>query len=300
MHSLCSRLLGITLGFALALGLTLAAEPPAGEAVTVIDPAGKEIKLTGVKFTTGVRRLSWLGEASAPTEDGKKGPWALEIREPNSTTYQKGVITLVPLPSVENMKYDYDKFTASVAVKGLKDPLVGTCKYKGFCFLNLEGDVGGVKAKLSGGELKKGFKSLEFPAAKPLPPRAAESLQWSVQLEGAKPEDAPLVVKNLKPYYQLAGSVEQLADSLPVRKGEPIIFSDAKKAPNFKRLEVLAVDPNKKALVLEVDSGERTAVVLTGEIDKKPATLAGFIGEVDAGWKYFPLHTIHDLKPDMK
>ena len=282
-----------------------AADPvPVAEVVTVVDGDDKELKLAGVKYTLGVRRLGWLGEVSATTEDGKKGPWAFELREPNSTTFQKGVITLVPLPSIESVKYDYTKMTATVAVKDLKEPVVGTTEYRGFSFLGLEGDVGGVKAKLTGGEIPKlkkgpktGFKSATFPAAKPLPARNANAPVWAIRLENAKPDDPPHTVRNLKALYQLAGGIEQLAESLPVRKGDPVSFGTTEKPATIKKFEVVAVDPNKKTVVLDLDSGDRTAVVPTGELDKKPATLLGLVGEVDAGWKLFPLHTIREAVP---
>lgn len=285
-----------------ALALTAADAPP--EIVTIVDGDDKEIKLGGVKYTLGVRRLAWLGDASAATDDGKKGPWAFEIREPDSTLYQKGVITLVPMASIEGVKYDYTNFTAAIAVKGLKDPVMGTTKYKGFCFLGVEGEAGGVKAKLTGGELSKaktgprtGFKSIAFPQAKPLPPRAANAPGWAITLEDAKPADRPHIVRNLKALYQFSGGVEQISDLLPARKGEPVVLGTGDKPSPYKKIEVIAVDPTNRTLVLELDSGERTVVIPTGELDKKPATLVGFLGEVDAGWKLFPLHAIGEMTP---
>ena len=43
------------------------------------------------------------------TDDAKKGPLALEFREPNSTTLVKGVITLVPVASIESLVFDHAK-----------------------------------------------------------------------------------------------------------------------------------------------------------------------------------------------
>ena len=34
--------------------------------------------------------------------------------------------------------------------------------------------------------------------------------------------------------------------------------------------------------------------------DKKAGTLVGFLGEVDAGWKLFPLHTIKVITPSKR
>src|SRR5206468_3110403 len=76
-------------------------EPKAtGPAATITDTTGKDIALTAVRFTTGVRRLGWLGGP-------KDAQLALEVREPNSTTYQKGVLTLIPVASVEAVRYEY-------------------------------------------------------------------------------------------------------------------------------------------------------------------------------------------------
>src|SRR5688572_6406347 len=92
---------GVLLAAASAFCARLAAadDPPAGSAV-VTDGAGKEVKLTGVKVTAGVRRLAWLADPKGTADAEKKGPLALEVREPDSTGYQKGVVTLVPLTSV--------------------------------------------------------------------------------------------------------------------------------------------------------------------------------------------------------
>lgn len=299
MHAIAPRWAWAVSFLALTAALVVAADPPAAEEIAIIDSAGKEIKLSNVKYTQGLRRLAWLGDPSATTDDGKKGPLAFEIREPNSTDLVKGIVTLVPLSSIEAVKYDYTKLTVETSIKGFDKPLVGTCKYKGFCVLGLDGEAGGVKAKFSGGTIKTGIKSVAFPNAKPLPARG-ESTAWTLKIEGAKPDESLMTVWNLKALYQLAGGVEQMTDALPVRKGEPIAFGGGGKPAGFKKLEVVAVDPNKKMVVVELDDGARTALVLAGEIDKKPAVLVGLVGEVDAGWKLFPLHTIAEVKPEGK
>src|SRR5687767_13131424 len=103
-------------------------EPAAGEAI-VTDVDGKEHKLTGLKFTTGTRRLAWLADPEGTTDDEKKGPLAVEVREPHSTTFTKGIITFVPVASLESAKYDYEKQVATLSVKGLKEPLTGTLEF---------------------------------------------------------------------------------------------------------------------------------------------------------------------------
>ena len=67
-----------------------------------------------------------------------------------------------------------------------------------------------------------------------------------------------------------------------------------------KRFEVLATDPNTKMATAEVDTTTATdqliVIPLVQEVDMKIGTLVGFIGEVDVGWKLFPLHTIKLIK----
>ena len=105
-----------------------------------------------------------------------------------------------------------------------------------------------------------------------------------------------LTVRTLKALYQFPGGSEQLADVLPVRKGDPLSLA----AP-FKRLEMLAVDNtvHRAAAELEPADGPARLVVfpLTKEQDKRTGTLVGLLGEVDAGWKLFPLHTIKEIRP---
>jgi hypothetical protein len=276
-------LVGAILLGGLAVVCARAADPPPGEAV-VVDSAGEEIKLTKVKFTTGTRKLGWMPEKTV----------ALEVREPNSTTWSKGVVTLVPLASVESVTYEPGK--ATITVKGLSAPLIGSTEYKGFTVIGFEGDSGGVVGKFAGGVAKSGIKSVTFPGAKPLPERKPGGLAWSVTVDQPKAGNPALAVRELKVLYALPGGVEQLADALPVRKGDPLNLDDS-----LKRLEVLAVDPNTHMAAAEVqtaDGPERTVVIpLTREQDKKTGTLVGLLGEVDAGWKLFPLHTIKTLSP---
>ncbi|HSQ55879.1 MAG TPA: hypothetical protein VLM40_09035, partial [Gemmata sp.] len=115
---------------AIAGSLTRAGDdPPRPDVVVLTGADGKETRLTDSKLTTGTRRLRWLADPKASTADAKLGPLAMEVREPNSTTLAKGVITLVPIASIESVTYDYDKLSASVRVKGIKDPLLGTLQY---------------------------------------------------------------------------------------------------------------------------------------------------------------------------
>ncbi len=266
-----------------------AGQPPkdAGPAATVTDAAGKEVALTGVRFTSGVRRLGWLGGP-------KDAPLAMELREHDSTTFQKGVTTLIPLTTVEAVRYDYPKLTLTVAVKGLPAPLDGSLQFKGINTCALEGSAGGVTGNFAGGA-KDGFRAVVFPGAAPLPARPAGAA-WAVKVEQPKAMNPTLAVRNLKVLYA-AGATEWLADDLPLRKGSPLKLD----AAAVKKLELLAVDANTQTAAAELtpaDGPERlVAFPLTRERDGKTGQLVGLLGEVDAGWRLFPLHTVRTIGP---
>jgi hypothetical protein len=263
-----------------------AAQP--APAAVLTDSAGKEIALSGARFTAGVRKLAWLG-------DPKAAPLALEVREPHSTTYQKGVVTLIPVGAVEAVRYDYAKLTMTVAVKGLPAPVEGTLQFKGINTCGLEGAAGGVLGKFAGGVPKDGFKAVVFPAATPLPPRPAGA-DWDVQIDQPKAMHPKLRVRNLKALYA-AGAAEWLADDLPTRKGSPLKL-DPKGLAKF---EVVAVDPNTQTAVAEVTpAGGAAGLVafpLAREHAGKTGVLVGLLGEAEAGWRLFPLHTVKLAAP---
>jgi len=286
------RWMGFAVAIACAAGLR--ADEVADAPIVLVDSAGKEHKLANVKLTTGTRRLAFLAEPKGTTEDAKKGALALEIREPNSTTFQKGVVTLIPVSCVESVKYDYEKLSLTVAVKG-QDPVPGTLLFRGINVISLEAKDGDAATKFIGGSTKDGFKSIAWPNAQPLPSRAVGTA-WSVQIVQPAAKDPTLAVRNLKALYAFPNGAEQLADALPVRKGETLTL-DTK----VKKLEIIAVDPNTQMAAMELTvegSPERLiAVPLTQDFGNRTGTLTGFLGEVDAGWKFFPLHAIKVLKP---
>lgn len=274
-------------GLVLVTAWAVAADPP-GPAATLTDAAGKEIALSAARFTSGVRKLGWLGDA-------KTAPLALEVREPHSTTYQKGVVTLIPVASVEAVRYDYAKQTMAVAVKGLPAPVEGTLQFKGINTFGVEGSAGGVVGKFAGGVAKDGFKAITFSAAKAPPVREAGPA-WRLTIDHPKAMHPTLTVRRLKALYA-AGATEWLTDDLPTRKGAPLKLD----AGAVKQLEVLAVDTNTQTAAAELtppDGPPRlVAVPLTREHGGKTGTLVGLLGEVDAGWKLFPLHAVKLAAP---
>jgi len=140
---------------------------PAGESpLVIVDAGGKDVKLKTWRLTTGVRRLPI----------GDKGPPYLEFRDEHSTTYQAGILTLVPITSLRRLDYDYEKktVTAVVGTAGKDTTLTGTTRYTGINRLTIEGDadlgeLGFASVKFQGGNPKGGIRGVRFPMPEPLP-----------------------------------------------------------------------------------------------------------------------------------
>jgi hypothetical protein len=286
-------------GLVLAVGmgaLVRAADAPTE--ATVTDAENKEVKVTGLKFGAGTHRLAWLADPAGTTEDAKKGPLALELREPHSTSLAKGIITYVPVGSIESIKYDYEKQVATVAVKGVPEPLAGTLQYKGINVLAFSGTADAKDTKFSGGAPGKGnIKTVAFHGAQPVSPKKGANY-WQVQIDQPKAMDPTLKASNFRFLYQYAGGVEVLSESAAVRKGDPLKLDDT-----VKQLTVVAVDQNTHVAVVEAligDTEKLLVLPLEAEKDGKKGTLVGLVGEVDAGWKMFPLHTIKTMQRPKK
>jgi hypothetical protein len=286
----CGMMLILMAGF---VGTAALADDPSPDgSVTVTSVEGKETKVTGLKFATGTHRLAWLADPNGSTEDAKKGPLALEVREPQSTTFTKGVVTYVQFSHLESIKYDYDNKVVNLSVKGLKEPLKGTLQFKGFNSLTFSGTADDKNATFSAGVLGKStVKAVTFSGAKALPEAKKTGTTWAIQISQPAEKDPTLTVRNLKVLYHYTGGLEKLEDGIPVRKGALLPLNGT-----VKRFEILATDPNTNMAAAEVETTsapERVIIVpLIQELDKKIGTLIGFVGEVDAGWKLFPLHTI--------
>ena len=304
MRRLC---IGLILALAAGLSGLFARggeEPAAGEAV-VIDVDGKEHQISSVKFTTGTRRLAWLADPKGSTEESKKGPLALEVRESTSAMpLAQGIVTLIPVGSLESVKYDFEKELVTLGVKGLSHPLTGALFYPRVNVLGLSGSSDGKAASFTGGVRgKTSVKSATFGGAQPVA-KSKGGATWKIQIVKTRKDepvvdDPTLIARNLKVLVSFPGGIEQLVDGIPIRKGAPIPF-DA----SLKRFELLANDFNTNFAAAEVEAGgapERViAIPLTIEQDKKTGTLVGILGEVDAGWKLFPLHTIRTIRPSMR
>lgn len=270
---------------------------PGGD-VVVTDIDGKETRLTAAKLTpAGTRRMGWLADPKGTTPDEKLGPLAIEVREVESTTLKLGVLTFIPAASLETAKYDYEKRTATLSLKGAKEPVIGTLQFTKLNVLGISGTVDGKATTFSAGVPgKAAVKSITFPDAKALPaPKAG--ITWAVQITQKEPLNPTLKVRNLKALYHFTDGSESLSD-LPVRKGPSLPFDD-----KLTRFEILANDPNTNFATAEVEVGgmEKVIVIpLTMEKDKRTGTLTGLLGEEDTGYKLFPLHTIKVVKPFVK
>jgi len=273
------------------IALSRAADP-VSEVVTVTDADGKTVKLAKPKFTTGVKRLSWLNSAKSAD-----GPLAFEVREADSTNYAKGVVTLIPLSTLEAVTYDTGKQSVAVAVAGLKAPLSGTTQFKGMNTLGVEGDGG----KFVGGVPKTGVKSIAFEGAKPLAERP-KGINWLITIDQPKSNNPKLKVANLKALASLPGGREVLLDSLPTWHGPPIKFAPAD--VRFEPIEILGVDPVRGVTFGWVISNPAESkahspfVPFSVPIEKQKGTLLGLLGEVPGGWKFFPWHTVAKIERD--
>jgi hypothetical protein len=298
------------LGLAL-IGLTLAAVAlPAGDKkpaptekkvdppLVILDAKGKEVKLVTWDLAAGTRRL--------PPADGKEppplrgGPQYLEFREEKSTTYEAGILTLVPVKSLRRIDYDYDRkaVTAVVAVAGGKDEkIAGTTKYKGINRLTIEGDadlgdLGFASVKFLGGNPMGGVTGLRFPNPQPAP----EVKGPTAVVVGQDKEKTHHNVVDVTALYQRADGGSQFVPALHFKKTVRIELA---KIAALRHIE--AEDKKQTSYDFDVtleDGAKHTLTLLTKvELEGgKPATLVGLIGRVPVGYKLFPAHTVAELR----
>jgi hypothetical protein len=194
--------------------------------------------------------------------------------------------------------FNHAKQEVTLSVKGLQQRLVGILGYQRVNLLGVSGLENGKVASFTGGTSgKSAIKSMAFGGAQP-PPKSKAHTTWNVQIVQPKANNPIVIVRNLKVLTAHSDGAEKLTDALPIRKGEPIPF-DAK----LKRLEILAHDQVTDVVAAEVEAGglERTIIIPhILEQDGKPGTVVGLLGEVEAGWKLFPLHTVKVIKPSKR
>jgi hypothetical protein len=288
-----------------AAWLTVRADEPKPEgagALVVVDAAGKEQKVTGSKFSLGTRRLTWLAPPAGLEKPAvpatPAGPEALEFRDDDSTLFEDGILTLIPLDRLRSLEWDNDKeeVTAHVAVGPKADDdatLTGPTGYKGINKIVLEaevnkGDMGVAEFKYLGG-LPHGIRGLKFPSAKA--PEATPTGRPAVITTVYKDKKTTHKVADLQPLYRTAGG-EQLSPVLwfkktlkvDVTKIQKIVVNDSEDEPAWT--------------VTDKDGEQTLTPLLKPMIDGKPAELEGLLGRIPAGYKLFPAHTISEVELD--
>lgn len=268
----------LAIAFIVVLPVRLAADGP-----SLVDAAGREIMLKNGKFSAGTHKLSWLNRD------------ALAFRETNSTGFKDGVMTFIPLDRLESLTYDSEKQIVRAKIAGSEVALEGSTRYAGINQIAIDAEIdkgtaGIVEVKYRGGVAKGGIKSVRFPAAKPAPAPAGDKL-WVVVVDGKKRE-APQAVHNLKALYRLDKEIESPLTWVMFRKTFKVEFADVKR---------LTVSESNEARAFECDvslkdgSEQTLTLSTTVTVDGRNATLVGLIGEVPAGYKLFPLHTVGEV-----
>lgn len=285
----------------------------------VVDSAGKEQKLKTWRFTSGVRRLSWLVPAPAepePDKDGKApkarprpmpvGPEALEFREENSTPFVEGIQTLIPLDRLRTLEYDAEKdiVTARVAASAKPDDdavLTGLTKYQRVNKLAVDaevdkGDLGVAEVRYLGG-VARGVRAVRFPS-----PKATEMPAGRpVVITTAGKDKSTHKVADLQALYRLPSGHERL---LPLLMFKKTLKLDLAK---IKKITTGGADDEEGAWQVQLkDGGDETLSLLRViPLDGKETQLAGLLGRVPAGYKLFPVHTLAEVlfdatEPDAK
>lgn len=277
-----------------------AQDQPVGpvEAV-VVDMEGKETALHQLSWSGNVRRLAWLADPQAADEDSRLGPLALEIREPNSTTLTQGVLTLVPVRHIAAIEFDYERLFVTYRIQGLQQTLTGTLQFRGINTFTLSGrTASGERRSFVGGQRGGKVSTIRratFPQSQAVN-RPREGSQWNVQILQPSANDPVVPVRQLRPLFAFPAGRERLLASLPLRKAEPLLFGT-----QLLRFELLTHDPNTRFAAAEVTligQGERLIVIpLTLPEEGQTGQLLGLLGEIDAGWKLFPLHTVRVITP---
>jgi hypothetical protein len=307
-------LLGVAFAGLITLWATAADEPAKteGQELVVIDNGGKEHKLKNWKFAKGTRRLTWLAPAvkdadpkdkSDPKAKPPVGPEALVFRDDNSTNFEEGILTLVPLERLRSLEYDNMKETVKLtAATGPKDEdtatLTGSTHFDMVNKIVIEaevdkGDLGIAEVKFLGG-VAKGINALKFPASTKIEAQPESRMATITVKAGNKGQKITLEIRDLQPMYRTANG-----DTL-----SPLLF--------FKKTIKIDVAKIAKITVTKLDEdtawgltmkagGEESLSLLTNPmLDGKPALLEGFLGRVPAGYKLFPLHMIEEVQFDEK
>lgn len=261
----------------------------AGDAM-LVDAAGKEVVLKNWSFAAGSVKPAWFGKD------------ALAFREINSTTYKEGVMTYIPLDRLESLTYDGEKQIVRAKVAGVEAPLEGTTRYQGINQIVLaaeidKGEAGTVELKYRGGPGKGGIKSVKFADAKPAEAPKGERIY--VAISDGKKAEAAQAVHNLQALYRIEKATEKQLPTLMFKKTFKVDLGQVQKMTVHE-----SADKDFECDVTQKDGSTQTLTLLMSmPVDGKPAALEGFVAEVPAGFKLFPIHTIGEInreepKPD--
>ena len=281
------------------------ADKPKSHSQLIVPPASGDgkTKLDDWRFTTGTRPFSITGDVPMKAKGGAAGSEYLEFREEKSTTYQNGILTLIPVESIRTMDFDRDKKAVSVIVATAgdgADTLIGSTKFLGINRFTIEGEsildgLGAASVKFHGGA-DKGPRSFAFANAKPV----AEAKGPVVDVIAT--DKVKHSIRELQPLYVVDGAHR----ALPYLMFKKTVKIDMDRIASLR--SVTSDDKKGGSIDYEVtlrDGAKHTLILLTKiELDKgKTATLEGLVGRVPAGYKLFPLHTIQEVqfmrKPDV-
>lgn len=257
----------------------------------LIDAGGKDVVLTKWKIVFGTQKLAWLPDKIE----------AFVMREVGSTTFKEGVQTFIPLSQIEAIRYEYDKETVNVQVAGVEKPLQGTIKFKDINTIVLtaeidQGKSGVADVRYTGGLIKGGFKEVKFPGAKTptAPPVKGDLFSFQIVPETKGKTGVVMSALNIRGLYRFGDGSEKLLPWLMFKKTLKIDLND------IQRMQVMSYSVKDKTAECEVIKKDDSPLMLTllGSvlIDDKPATLIGLLGQVEAGWKLFPIHTFTEFQ----
>ena len=268
----------------------------------VVPPTGgKEVKLVDWRFLLGTRRFALLDEPPInPKTKMPTGPEYLEFREDKSTTFQNGILTLVPIASLRKIDYDREKKTVTVvAVKAgdKEETLTGTTKFIGINKITIEADailegLGAASVKFQGGVDKDlGLRNITFPPAEA--PPAVKGAAWSIV--AADKEKTKHVAHDLQPLYFIDGGYRVL----PYVSFKTTVKIDMDKIAALRFIP--SHDKKKISYDYEVTlkDGVKHMLTMLTKIElekKKTASFEGLLGRVPVGYKLFPSHTIQELR----
>jgi hypothetical protein len=274
---------------------------PAEHAWEVIYDSQITIRLKDAHFTSGTRHLSWLADEEKSGKKAKNpGPEHLEFREEKSTAYKDGIITYVPLASVQRIEYDHDKKLVSVTIKSAGDKdlvLTGSTKFVGINKFSLDGTadktavgVGGA-LQFQDGLLKAPFRGFAQQGAKGA---SAPTGRPAVVVAQDK-EKTQHAVHGLTALYRV-GAGQKLAGVLMFQKVGQI---DIGKLAHLRQLPADKKQTASHDYEVTEAGGEKQKLTLLEKTqlnDTQPATLVGLVGRVAAGHKLFPPHTIAEVR----